>query len=328
MTRKDIIKALRANGIDKVWGRGLSALAKDDLERALYLSQSQYAKTGDLHLSYSQIAQYQRCGLIYYYSRIDPGAPRFGVPAALAIGSAYHDGVDLAYSDKLGGHAFSKSAACDAIRERFKEFGNDIEILDDPVDHIEGYAMDLCEAYLDAVAPSIQPTGVEISRHVEVKNSPYHLMVITDLEAIPDVPCPVADCEIVVDHKTASKTPSAWIADFADQLTCEAAAYYSQYRKLPAAVEFHYAIRWKAKGPNLKNRDLYSIVRSGRGDRSVVGIRTLRSKRTMNDIQFFLRKSSTIGDAIKHGIFIPAPSGQWPCTPEGCEYWEYCHESR
>lgn len=314
MTRRELIEELRSRGIDKIWGRGLTTRSKSELIE--YLN---HVDSGDgaRHLSYSQLSDYMICGLRYYFKRVDPKAPKFPLSSRMHLGGCYHKGLAEGLEEKmLSGSQPAESLMTDRFIEAYQNPEGEVDWTDDK-QYLETQGVELVRLYRQVLIPRLTPRAVEESFTVSFSNREFTLLTIPDLEAETDM-----KTIHVIDHKTASKTPTREEAVSNDQLTAYALAHKAKEGTLPDRVAIHKAVLLK-KEP--KSADVYHACKFT--DKGFVGIAPLEDVRTEKHIQRYLKTMELQTRLLAQGIYMPAKPGFWPCTPGACDFWEYCHEN-
>jgi len=313
MTRKELIEQLRARGIEKIWGRGLSTRTKAELLE--YLAHIE-AGTTIRHLSYSQLIDFQICGLRYYFKRVDPNAPKFPASGRMMFGKAYDYGVSVGLEDKQQtGNDPPVDLMLDAFKQAWDNPDQDVDWTGEDKSWLEAQGIELVALYRDGLIPDIIPLAVQDEFSITFSNRDYQLMVIPDLEA------ELSKEVHIIDHKTGMTAPGEYEAEVSEQLTCYALAYQVKTGELPDKVAIHKAVALR-KAPR-STLPRYKTIKET--DQGFIGISTIESKRTPDRIKRYLKTMEITIRLIQEGIFPPARSGAWPCTPEACEYWQYCH---
>ena len=105
----------------------------------------------------------------------------------------------------------------------------------------------------------------------------------------------------VVDHKTFAKTPSQGDVDRDIQLTA-------------------YALAQSLGGETPPDLRLDVVVKN-----KTPKTAQLKTKRTENDLLWFVEMFVQIEKAIRAGVFPPNPTG-WHCSPAMCGYWDRCQQ--
>jgi len=315
MTRAEMIEKLRSMGIMEIWGRGLTTRTKSELAEYLHHVDG----SGVRHLSYSQLNDYMMCGMRYFFKRVDRDAPKFPMPGRVQLGRAYDLGLQTGLEEKqAGADEPNETAMTDAFVQTLHEPSDRIEWQEDEsIDRAETQGLALVKLYRSKLIPTIQPSAVQEKTEISFSNREWSVMVIPDLEGT------VSDSVQVVDHKIGAKSPALVEAETSDQLTAEAMAYQSKTGKLPDRVAIHRAVTWK-KAPKRETAEKLAAVIDT--DAGAVGIAKIESARDQARVNRYLKIMDIQVRLISQSIYLPARSGAWPCTPDACEYWQYCHE--
>ncbi len=288
-----------------------------------------------ISLSFSRMAEYRKCGRLYYFNRLDPEAPKPPKRHYLITGSAYHAGVGLGLKEKkktglepnLGA---MQDAYIEALRRPTDRDGQELEVtwpedIDQNVEEAQG--VELVGLYRSAVMPSLWPENVEQAFNVDFKNRPWRLVVIPDFEGetkgLNYKGWKKEKLNILIDHKKTAKAPSDGEADYNEQLTAYALAKYADSGQLPDVVRLDWAISWKT-APKKKTAERLAGVKETKN--GAVGILPMSAKRTLEDINHYLSVMETTAKALESNIFNYAPPVAWYCTPKACDFWEYCRK--
>lgn len=320
-TRKALIEGLRADGVDKIWGRGLSVRTKDEIEEYINAVEAQKdmasGKRFD-HLSWSQVSSYLMCGLQYKYRRLDPNAPQFPPSAKMRLGSAYHAGVAVGLRDIKGTSPHPPaSLVSDAFAETFNADAGEVDWTDADRPKMEKQGLKMVELYRTAVMPTIAPSAIEEGFRVTFQNRDWTMLVVPDLEGIDH-----NLKNILVDHKCGAKVADKNAARDLEQLSAGALAALGKTGKLPDSLEIHQAVYYKTQ-PKKKE----AFVALSDGTQEVVGIQIVRSTRDDRAIKRWMRTMEMVIEGLLVGRFQPASSWAWWCSEKTCDYWQYCQEN-
>jgi hypothetical protein len=319
MTRREIIAALQAKGIQSVWGRGLSTRTKGELEE--YLAATSATERGYArHFSHSAITEWHKCGCYYYFKRIDPKAPKFPKALKLHRGSCHHRGLEQGLEEKMqSGREPNETAMTDAYVEAFQNPAEEVDWTDADRNREESNGVNLVKLYRKVIIPQVSPTAVEDKYSVVFSNRPWTFMVITDMEATTE-----NGVEVVVDHKVGVKSPASDEAEVSEQLTAYAMAFQAKTGRIPI-VRIDRAISWRGT-PQKKTVERFSAIQDT--PHGMVGIVSITSTRTQEQINHYLRVFlQSAADGISKGVFSPPWSDfAWWCRPASCDYWSYCHQ--
>lgn len=189
-------------------------------------------------------------------------------------------------------------------------------------------AIDLARFHTSELAPAIMPVAVE--REIIVKPKTMDITIIGKIDLIDEQPVPEAPSDhvasrqmdiagdvlrIVRDLKTSEKAPFNKAPDNnaafnSMQLTIYAMLDAAEQRqktgkaKLPDALYLDYLVRTPVKG------DKYRV--------------SIRTERTMEDIQVLVRRMNVAIDAVKKGVFVPADPGAPGSPCSWCDYKPSC----
>lgn len=253
------------------------------------------------HISVSQMEMLWRCGEQYRRrymegERILPGI-------ALHIGTGVHAGAEVNFNQKIETHedlpvSDIVDAAVSGFEVRYQSDG--LALTDDEASQglasVVGAAKDqlvqLAECHATEQAPDYQPTEVEHRSRIVFPNATHDLLAVTDLRD---------DQGRITDFKTAAKKKPKDEADKSVQLTVYSAAYQVDHGRPSTECRFDTVTKTKTPARQV-----------------------LISHRTQADyVALLARVNSTIA-AIAAGVFLPASTGAWNCSPKWCGYWASC----
>ena len=249
--------------------------------------------------SYSQIAQYLRCPLQYYFRRI-LGLKEEAVSHQLALGSAVHEALAHYHRSLQQGPSSNQGQVREAFRHAWHQ-RKEKDRIDIPADKTEeevlGQGETLLNAYLEE-APPQHIVGVEQSMLVPIVTSQGDVLE-KPLLAIADLITRDQTGIRVHDFKTSSRTYSEFEATTSLQATCYVTAAKSAFGETPS---FRYTVLIKTKKPRVQHLDTTrSEVECGR----------------LGDL------IQVIERALASGIFYPVES---PLNCSGCSYRRPCLE--
>ncbi len=252
------------------------------------------------YISFSQINMYSLCGVQYHFKYII-GIKTPATPAQIQ-GKMYHaaleqnnrqkieTAVDLSLSQM---EDFYSNAVEEAFREevflKASEKDRGKTAIRDEVLKKGRIAL---ATYLTEHAPGTQPLEVEKGFFVPLGDHLPPLYGIIDLITI--------DLR-VVDHKTASKSPSEGEAEKSQQLSAYALGFKTLYGMDPTSLELQYT------------------VVTEKGNSKAVKLTT---QRTEDQINRFLNRIKAVVDGIGKGVFIPPEQSSWACGL--CAYHGMC----
>ena len=158
-------------------------------------------------------------------------------------------------------------------------------------------AVALSSLHATELAPMLKPKSVERKWVIDLKNYPYDLAGTIDIEEYNGD----NSASIIRDTKTAGKTPNQDTANNSEQLSMYALAMKVVDGKMPEKIFLDSLV--KLKTPKLVIQET-----------------------TRNDFQLkvLMRRIECAISAIEKGIFIPARSDDWRCSPAWCGYWTTC----
>lgn len=160
------------------------------------------------------------------------------------------------------------------------------------------FAVDLAAFHVTAVAPPINPVGVERKITVQPKDS--DLVVHGTIDLIDAQPAG----EVIRDLKTSTKSPSKDKAHKSQQLTMYGMIRAAEVGRLPASYQLDYLVRTPA-----------------RQEKKHVPLETTRGPA---DVAALVRRINAAVEAVKRGAFVPAPPDAWQCSPRFCEFFDTC----
>ena len=252
-----------------------------------------------LRLSPSKIDTYLNCGELYrrrYICNeiIPPGM-------ALLRGSSVHKGLEVNHKQKIESKVdIPKSQILDVISAHFDNMKNKQGFslnkdeqsagAEKSLGQTKDDAIKLGGLYSDEIAPSIIPASVEDKIEIKVSDN-VTLVTVIDLTTAE---------EKIKEFKTGKRRTQEW-ADSDRQLTFESLAYKAKHNKQPKGIE----------GIILVNN-------------KTPVVQTLRSYRSKDDYEVMINCMNTVIDGLTKGVFMPANSGWWGCSPVWCGYYSTC----
>jgi hypothetical protein len=163
------------------------------------------------------------------------------------------------------------------------------------LDTAKDEAVDLSGLHAEQVAPSIQPTAIE----VRIELPPSQALEVPFISIL-DV---IDDGTKIRDTKTTRKSPPSEAAHLSDQLTSQDLAYRARYHREPEELSLDY------------------LVRTPSGKLTPSRLTTHRSKA---DLGTFLRRAQAALRMIEAEVFLPAPQDAWVCSERWCGYTSTC----
>lgn len=169
-------------------------------------------------------------------------------------------------------------------------------------DYTKDLSIDLAVLHRTAVAPSINPVGVE--RRITVKPRDMDITIEGTIDQIDGRP----EGEMIRDPKSAEKSPAKDMAEDSQQLTMYGLLRLAETGIAPTAYRLDYLVRTPAK------RELKHIV--------------LDTTRDATDMNALVQRLNVGVDAVKKGVFMPANPTWWGCSQSWCEFFESCVYTR
>lgn len=251
------------------------------------------------HWSYSQVAQYLRCPLQYYFERILK-LPKSSVGTSLALGSAVH----AALADYHRQLQADQTPLADRLHQTFRQAWDGIEtekslqyrpgeVRNDLID--KGIA--LVELYVSQPPPA-NIVAIEEELMVPIFNSRGELLE-KPLLAVVDLMTRESNGLLVRDFKTSSRKYGEADAATALQVTCYVHAVREKYDEVP---EFRYTVLVKTKTPQIQE---------------------LPAEREHADIGRLGDLIQVVEHAVAANIFYPVES---PLNCSSCPFRQVCRE--
>lgn len=255
------------------------------------------------YLSPTQIEMYTMCGESYRRRHLEGDIIPPGI--ALVKGSAVHVGAEVNFKQKIetrkdlpASQIVEASIAC--LKGKIKTEGlilTDEETLigrKKVIGTLTDSAALLAELFAAEVAPEYQPKHVEEKVRLVLPKCERDLLGILDLED---------ENGDVVDLKTgkAKKGQNVW--DTSVQLTIYAALKKARDGKLPRKIKVEQLIH---TGKSAPKRHVFETTRS------------------LPDFSALAHRMNATIAGINAGVFMPAPTGGWKCSPTYCGYWLSC----
>lgn len=301
MNKRQLIATLRKKGIVR-HSRSLSLLKRREIEE---IEKAVESGAPD-HLSHTQVDMYRRCGLQYFFSykrgiKNPPGIN-------LTLGKSVEAGIDYNYLEKIEtGQDEPLDVLEDVYHEDFEARREDTDWKEDDPDKAEKVGRGLIGVFRDDLAPRTYPVAVQKEYNVEFGNVPYTFKAFIDLIAGTPSDIPGTFNPLIIDHKTAARSPNQGTVDVMDQLTAYAGCYQMVDGDiLPVGID----AMVKTKVPKAVQ---------------------LRSTRTEEAIKRYWKTVQLIYEGISAGYYPPAQTttgaqANWVCSPKFCGYWDTCHE--
>jgi len=255
-----------------------------------------------VHLSYSQINSYRLCP--EYYKREKLEGEFLGLTTvSMSRGRGVHKGAEKNFVQKKDSHADLPvdDIIGTAVAEYEKSLDSDgFGLWLSPNEKSAGKTktvgaekdrtVRLSKLFAEDLAPDIQPDIVEAKGRIRV---------IPELEVIGYID--VAQEDRIHDLKTGKKSKTAKDIHSDFQLTTYAGIYYHATGRWPKGLEMDVLI-----------------------DTKTPKVQTLKTERDRADLGAWLEVVLSVYNAIKAGVFPPAPIGSWKCASNWCPAWSSC----
>lgn len=181
------------------------------------------------YISPAQIGQFQFCPVSYKYCYID-GIKNQDSNIYLEYGSSIHETLAFNYKQKIATRKdLGFSELFDYFKNSFQKGYSKLNIISNVSrSAIEFRTMiqiaeDVLKAYMEQIAPTIQPIAVELDFEIPLLKYPIKIKGIIDL---------VTEEGVIIDHKTAGKTTKRnWSQKTVDE-SFQLTWYIAGYRKL------------------------------------------------------------------------------------------------
>lgn len=265
------------------------------------------SRTPRPHRSASQLAEFERCGVLYKMRRINMVS--FGPTSPMVRGLALHHAVALNYDQKI---ETRRDLALDVVLDAAATRARDLMHADQPLhltrgerqvgraavrDSVVDQVVRMSKRYHLERAPHVQPVLVE-HRVTMTSRESFDVVVVLDL---------ATDEDEVWDLKSReARPPRGGEEHTSPQLTLQWAAYSQVMGKPPRSVglEFVHAPKNPAAHARLER---------------------LASTRTRADVDDVTRRLREADAAIRRGDFRPAnPETDWWCSEKWCVAWDVC----
>ena len=253
------------------------------------------------HWSYSQLSQYLRCPLQYYFQRV-VGLPIRFTPSGMALGSAVHHGLAVYHRDLQLGRQMSAHQVQSAFIEAWQaaENGRPMQFRGgESRNGLVEKGVDLLETYLKEPPPT-DIVAVEEPMVVPVTTSNGEILE-KPLVAIVDLLCRTQNELKVVEFKTSGRKMSENETDTFMQASCYVQAVQDRF---DGPVSVRYTVLVKTKTPQVQH---------------------IETVRTDLDISRVGDVIHTVERAINAGAFYPIESA-FNCS--GCPFFKPCREWR
>jgi len=284
VTRKELIAELRNRGVNRIFNRPLSYCTREELEYAL---QTISEGSAFAHLSFSQIALYQKCPRQFYYRYVR--GLKIPPAGATVVGRACHRAVehDLKTALEKGTHE-SWSVLEDIYNLEFKALEKEAEWDEEKPEEAHKSGKEVLKKYAIEILPAISPAAVEEVFEIHLPTLSANLKGVIDLVD--------AEENAVIDHKVAKRKFSD------DKLRSAQLTIYAMTKSLPRAG-FNVLVR--TKKPQ---------------------VQVLRKEVTLEDYYRTLGDILHVADCIYKLAFPPTQQDSWVCSPKWCGYWDICRK--
>ena len=256
------------------------------------------------HWSYSQLSQYVRCPLQYYFERVAK-LPRPFTPSSMAFGSAIHEGLAAFHRGLMHGEPITPTEIHAAFRTSWQDNENERPIRfrdgESTSDLLE-QGVALLETYL-AETPPENVVAVEQAYVVPLQTSEGRFLA-KPLVAIIDLLTRELESLTVTEFKTSGRRYNEFEADTTLQASCYGHAVHQHFDEAP---KIKYTVLVRTKTPAVQH------LETGRTDADYT-----RLGDTVEGIE----------RAIQAKAFFPIES---PMNCSGCPFrvecrdWQGCH---
>ena len=251
------------------------------------------------HVSYSQLSQYMRCPLSYYFQRI-LGLKSPFTPSGLVFGSAVHEALAEYHRGLQRGQVIDVEQVHAEFRAVWHQFEKEKPIQYGRRESKDGL-LELGTALLTKYTAEKQPqniVGVEQQMVVPLWTSRGEVLE-KPLVAVVDLLCRQEEGLVITELKTSKRRYGQAEVDTAPQATCYAHAIREKFDE-PAALQ--YVVLVKTKTPQ---------------------IQTLTTERTVADMGRLGDTVQAVERAIQAQVFYPIEN---PMNCSGCAYREPCRD--
>lgn len=243
----------------------------------------------------SEIADYLKCGIYHQYKFLE--GRRAPLKSAATVGLACDGGINHALITKIEGEEASLEEIRDVTATVFDELTPETD-WDEPEDLMKDTAIRIVEVFMEQVAPTLSPAGVQVPFQVELEK-PYDIGGTIDL---------IETTGRIHDLKTASpgrvKSHQVNLSLQPAMYTFAASAVYGE-----PFTEFQFNIITRKVGSSPKYTPTLGTV-------------------TARDHEILFDTIDRVHHAIQSGVAVPAPEGSWICTRKWCPFWDICKGRR
>lgn len=265
------------------------------------------------HLSPSQLNTLSMCGLRWYFRYVE----RIKIPpkAAVLRGRGAHAAREKSLGNYIDTGELLPLGSCEAAASDEVDAGFQGDVLFEPeeveegVEKVKGRTKDEAVACAKVdrtdVQPTIEPVAVEMELRTHIPAIGKDLMGYADVvekRMDEELERPVVST-IIRDSKTKGKAPSKDEAWSSLQLTC-------------------YGLMWKGMTgafPNNFALDFLVVYKKAKPKAFIQP-----TERSLADYKMALARIARANEVIEKGVFAPAPTDAWWCSPKWCGYWDRC----
>jgi hypothetical protein len=280
--------------------------------------------------SHSKLVKLARCGEQFRRDEVDR---EYAPPTSSMVrGTVVHAVAADSHTRQLAGKAAhpdrpksmvlreslpgeDEAADLAATRFEYERKTNGIAIAEDdndaPAPKVIGREKDsavrMSRYFVTRVAPFVDPIAVEQKLVVEPKDSDIRVSGILDLVTVEPPLVPGGPQRRGVrDYKTSQRSPNSNEADTSEQLSM-----YALLDSLATgSIADVFALDYVVEDPRQFSGPPYRV--------------SLESTRTDEDVRVIVEKLNVSIDAVKAGVFLPAPPNSWWCSSRFCRHWASC----
>ena len=259
------------------------------------------------HLSFSQLNTYLGCGESYRLSYVEGN--RSAPNIAMVKGTSFHRVAEINNTQKMESKKdMSLEEMLDIASSQIdKAFKLDLYLKRSEQSmskkSLHGEAKDSLLATIPGLhkhSQGIQPIAIEKEYDIKIPGVDRHVKAFIDL---------ITDDNRVIDYKLTAKAKSQSATENDLQLALYSLIHKIYYGSFPR-VQFHNYVSKKSKKTGehsysfniLETEDIYC-----------------ESK-----LQPLLSTIKTVEESIQKGVFLPAESGSWRCSPNMCSHYQSC----
>lgn len=249
-------------------------------------------------ISATKIDKYLNCSESYRRKYVEKDA-EFSNPSLLT-GNLFHEMAMKGNLEKMNRRYPTEEFLRSIIEEKFerdkkKAFFPGTE--EKEIERAKEHAIALIPVFLEN-NKDIEPVMVETFQKIELTEN-FTLVLKIDV---------LDKNGVIHDYKVSSKRKSQGDVDKNTGLTFYALAYREMFGMAPAGLEFqNYIVRTTEKREELKT-----------------DFQTLKTDRTIIDIDILLAKCEAIIEAIDKKVFLPASPSSYVCSKDFCSYFRDC----